>query len=171
MKKDLHYILLCIVMLLLQTVINNHVYTNPLVFICFIPLLIIQMPLLLRPYVALPAAFTIGLLADILSGGVIGLNAGAAVLATTFRRPLFYLCFSKGTILRDTMPAVKEVGFYNYSLYAFLVILIYFLFYVFFDGFSAAQWKVMAIRLGANSLINLVLIMIISISFFNTDKR
>ncbi|MBQ5401675.1 MAG: hypothetical protein IIU16_02040, partial [Bacteroidales bacterium] len=90
MPTYLRQIIIYAVVILLQVIINNYVNLGPMIYICLIPLLIIYLPLDQKPYLSLIIAFGLGLIIDILSDGVLGLNAGAATLIALVYRPLFY---------------------------------------------------------------------------------
>ena len=82
-------ILFFILVFLLQLVISDYLNLGPWVCLTLVPFLILHIPLSRNPHWVMLAAFGIGLGLDILSAGVPGMNAFAAVL-TAAPRKFFY---------------------------------------------------------------------------------
>ena len=146
---------------------NNHVYLGPLVYICIIPLLVMYLPLDQKPYVSLAIAFGLGLAIDLLSDGVLGLNAGAATLVALVSKPIFYPIFQKNNYSKKFIPPVRESNFWHHVLYLLIIIAIYFLFYIAFDGLGRTSVLISIARLFANIAVNLALAIAIDVTLFN----
>ena len=82
-------ILFFVLVFLLQVILTDYLHLGPFVYLCLIPFLILHIPFSRRPQVVLLAAFGMGLALDLLSDGVAGLNAAAAVAAAASRQLLY----------------------------------------------------------------------------------
>ena len=99
-----------ILVFLLQLIVSNYVHLGPYVFICFIPLLTVLMPLNWRPASVMLAAFGLGLLLDLLSDGVPGLNAGAAVFCAALRKPFYRILVNSDRQDKTIRISRKSIG-------------------------------------------------------------
>ncbi len=169
MKDLLKRILLYVMILIIQIIINDFANLGPYLYICCIPLLVIYLPIEQKTAVSLLLAFGLGLLIDILSDGIIGLNAGSAVFLCMCRKPLFKLVFSRDNPDKRSLPTIRESPD-KYIKYVSLSVFIYFLFYILFDGFDIQQWLFSLIRLILSCIINVIIISLVCYSFLNERK-
>jgi hypothetical protein len=169
MPTYLRQIIIYAVVILLQIIINNYVYLGPMVYICLIPLLVMYLPLDQKPYISLIIAFGLGLIIDILSDGVLGLNAGAATLLALVYKPLFYPVFQKNNYSKKFIPAIRESNIWHHVLYLLIIIAIYFLFYIAFDGLATTTLIVSLARYLVNVAVNLVLAVVVDVTLFNKN--
>lgn len=167
MPTYLRQIIIYAVVILLQVILNNYVNLGPMVYLCLIPLLIIYLPLDQKNYVSLIIAFGLGLIIDILSDGVLGLNAGAATLVALVYKPLFYPVFQKNNYSKKYIPPIRESDLWHHALYLLIILAIYFFFYIAFDGLAKTTLLVSAIRYLVNIAVNLVLALVIDLTLFN----
>ena len=163
----LRQIIIYAVVIFLQIILNNYVNLGPMIYICLIPLLVIYLPLDQKNYLSLILAFGMGLIIDILSDGVLGLNAGAATLVALVYKPLFYPIFQKNTYSKKYIPPVRESGIWYHTLYLLIILAIYFLFYIAFDGLAETTLLVSLVRYLVNILVNLALALMIDVTLFN----
>ena len=167
MPTYLRQIIIYAVVILLQVIINNYVNLGPIIYICLIPLLVIYLPLDQKPYLTLIIAFGLGLLIDILSDGVLGLNAGAATLIALVYRPLFYPVFQKNNYSKKYIPPVRESDIWHHILYLLIILAIYFLFYIIFDGLARTTLVTSLLRYLVNVAVNLAVATIVDLTLFN----
>ena len=167
MPVYLRQIIVYAVVILLQVIINNYVNLGPLVYICLIPLLIVYLPLDQKPYISLIIAFGLGLIIDILADGVLGLNAGAATLVALVYKPIFYPIFQKNNYSKKYIPPIRESGVWHHVLYMLIILAIYFLFYIAFDGLATTTVGVSLIRYLLNIAINLAVALVVDLTLFN----
>lgn len=71
--------------ILLQAILQGHVDFGPMVHFCLLPIVIGALPQTWKSWSAMAAAFAIGILTDLLAGGVTGINAAACVLLAALR--------------------------------------------------------------------------------------
>ena len=167
MPTYLRQIIIYAVVILLQVILNNYVNLGPMIYICLIPLLVIYLPLDQKNYISLIIAFGMGLVIDILSDGVLGLNAGAATLVALVYKPLFYPIFQKNNYSKKYILPIRESGLWQHALYLLIILASYFLFYIAFDGLAKTTLLVSLIRYLVNVLVNLALALVIDITLFN----
>lgn len=135
MKKPAD-IVYCILLFLLQLVLSDYVHLGPWICLCLLPLLILQIPLSRSPHVVMLIAFGLGLGLDILSDGVPGLNAFAAVLAAAPRKFFFRLLVNSDRQDKTEVPLLTEVGLIKYLKYLAVLCAIYMAAYVLVDCIS-----------------------------------
>jgi rod shape-determining protein MreD len=167
MPTLLRQIIIYAVVILIQVIMNNYVNLGPMVYICLVPLLVIYLPLDQKNYLTLFIAFGLGLLIDILSDGVLGLNAGAATLVALVYKPLFYPIFQKNNYSKKYILPIRESGLWHHVLYLLIILAIYFLFYIAFDGLAKTTLLVSLIRYLVNILVNLAIALAIDLTLFN----
>lgn len=129
-------IIYCILLFLLQLVISDYVHLGPWVTLCLLPLLILQIPRSRSPHVVMLIAFGLGLGLDILSDGVPGLNAFAAVLAAAPRKFFYRLLVNADRQDKTEVPLLRETGLLKYLKYLGVLTAIYLAAYTLVDCIS-----------------------------------
>ena len=130
---DIFYFVL---LFLLQLVISDYVHLGPWICLNLIPLLILLIPLSYRPHAVLLIAFGLGLGLDLLSDGVPGLNAFAAVLAAAPRKFFYRTLVNADRQDKTEVPLISEVGLGKYLKYLAVLAAIYLVAYVLVDCIS-----------------------------------
>ena len=129
-------IIYCILLFLLQLVISDYVHLGPWITLCLLPLLILQIPRSRSPHVVMLIAFGLGLGLDILSDGVPGLNAFAAVLAAAPRKFFYRLLVNADRQDKTEVPLLRESGLLKYLKYLGVLTAIYLAAYTLVDCIS-----------------------------------
>ncbi|MCF0172736.1 MAG: hypothetical protein HUJ91_03265 [Bacteroidales bacterium] len=160
------WIIYCVV-IFTQIIVNNYVNLGPMVYICLLPLLIAYLPLEQPAWLSMLEAFAMGLAVDLLSDGVMGLNAGAAVLTAVVARPLFYPIFNKNNYSKKFIPSMGESSLWVHLRYFGLILIVYFAFYISFDGLTARTFVTSLSRLAFDVLTSLAVILLVDWSLFN----
>ena len=155
------------VVIFIQIILNNYVNLGPMIYLCLIPLLIVYLPLDQKNYISMIIAFGLGLIIDILSDGVLGLNAGAATLVALVYKPIFYPVFQKNNYSKKYIPPIRESDIGHHALYLTIILAIYFLFYIAFDGLAKTTLVVSLVRYVTNIAVNLALALIVDFTLFN----
>jgi len=156
-------ILYCILVFLLQLVLSDYVHLGPYVFLCLIPFLILNIPLSRGPHVLLLTAFAIGLGLDILSDGVPGLNAFAAVLAAAPRK-FFYRRLVNGDRQDKTeIPVPGEVGVLKYLKYLSAVTAVYMAAYIALDCITFRPAEFILIKFAASTAASILLAFVLAL--------
>ena len=89
MRSGLWNIILFVLIFILQVLICNYVDFGAYIYICLIPLLVINIPMKLDIRLTMIIGFALGLLLDVFANGVLGLNAAAATMLAAFKGSLF----------------------------------------------------------------------------------
>ena len=121
---------------ILQLVLSDYVHLGPWVYVCLVPFLLIGIPLSRSPHVALLIAFAVGLGVDVLSDGVPGLNAFAAVLAVAPRKFFYRLLVNADRQDKTEVPLPREVGLGKYIKYLGVLTALYLAAYIGLDCIS-----------------------------------
>ena len=129
-------IIYCILLFLLQLVISDYVHLGPWISLCLLPLLILLIPLSRSQHVVMLIAFGLGLGLDILSDGVPGLNAFAAVLAAAPRKFFYRLLVNADRQDKTEVPLLRESGLLKYLKYLGVLTAIYLAAYTLVDCIS-----------------------------------
>lgn len=129
-------IIYCILLFLLQLVISDYVHLGPWITLCLLPLLILQIPRSRSPHVVMLIAFGLGLGLDILSDGVPGLNAFAAVLTAAPRKFFYHLLVNADRQDKTEVPLLRETGLLKYLKYLGVLTAIYLAAYTLVDCIS-----------------------------------
>jgi hypothetical protein len=129
-------ILFFALLFILQLVISDYVHLGPWVCLTLIPLLILSIPLSHSPHAVLLIAFALGLGLDVLSDGVPGLNAFAAVLAAAPRKFFYRILVNADRQDKTEVPKIREVGLMKYLRYLGILTAIYLLAYIVLDCVS-----------------------------------
>lgn len=129
-------IIYCFLLFLLQLVISDYVHLGPWITLCLLPLLILQIPRSRSPHMVMLIAFGLGLGLDILSDGVPGLNAFAAVLAAAPRKFFYRLLVNADRQDKTEVPLLRETGLLKYLKYLGVLTAIYLAAYTLVDCIS-----------------------------------
>mgnify|MGYP006916226459 CR=1 FL=1 len=148
MKKPAD-ILFFVLVFLLQLIIADYLHLGPWVCLTLVPFLILNIPFSRSPHAVLLAAFGMGLALDVLSAGVPGLNAFAAVLAAALRRFFYRKLVNSDRQDKTEVPLLPEVGLVKYLKYLGTLAALYLAAYTLVDcisfrplGFIAAKFLI-----------------------------
>ena len=125
-----------VLVFLLQLVLSDYVHLGPWMYLCLVPFLIGSLPLQRSPHATLLAAFAIGLLLDILSDGVPGLNAFAAVMAAAPRKFFYRTLVNADRQDRTAVLLIRDVDTLKYLKYLAALTATYMAAYLLLDCIS-----------------------------------
>lgn len=149
MKKSgfwLIYILLLIAQLLLSTYANF----TPYVMVTLLPVMVLCIPIRVGTTLAMLIAFASGLSIDLLSEGLLGLNALALVPVAFARNSIIRLIFGGELFAREEDFSVHRSGFAKVAVAVFLATLLFLAVYIWADSAGTRPLLFNAIRLGAS---------------------
>lgn len=169
MKGNLWNIILYCLIFILQILICNYVDIGAYVYICILPLIIINIPMKTNINVTMLASFGIGLLLDMFAGGVMGLNAAAATMLGAFRGPVFRNTVNKEHRFTIDVPSIRNIGLNNYSIYVTACLLIYLTTYTVLDCISLRPFLFILMRILISLVIDTFLVVIISNSIIDRE--
>lgn len=160
-------ILFFFLVFLFQVVLTDYLYTGPYLYICLIPFLIANIPFSRRPQFVLLAAFGMGLMLDLLSDGVAGLNAAAAVAAAASRKLFYRTLVNNDRQDKTEVPVPGLVGIDKYLKYMAALTAVYMTVYILFDCISFRPAAFILIKLAVSIVVNTALGLLLGRAFQN----
>ncbi len=129
-RRLIVYLLLLVVQVLLWNYLNLSQY----VLLCFLPAMILCLPVRLGTVPSMCIAFAIGLVVDFFAQGVLGLSSFALVPVALARRPIISLVYGGELFSRGEDPSVRRQGVFKMSLLLLLGTALFLLLYIWMDG-------------------------------------
>ena len=168
-ESGINRIVFSVLVFIVQLIICNYVHISPLVGIYLLPLIIFCLPLNWRPVSVMVISFGLGLLLDLLSGGLLGLNAGAAVFAAALRKFSYRVSVSRDRQDKTIFATPRTVGAVKF--YAFLSCgtVLYTAACVALDCITFRSGTFILAKFALSSLVSLAVSFIISFSFLNRE--
>lgn len=156
-------LLFFVLVFLLQLIIADYLHLGPWVSLTLIPFLIVSIPLSRSPHAVMLAAFGLGLGLDILSAGVLGLNAFAAVLAAAPRKFFYRTLVNADRQDKTEVPLPAETGLVKYIKYLTAVLAIYLAAYILLDCVSVRPPAFLAVKFAVSTVASLALSLLLVI--------
>ena len=169
MKKSgfwLIYIILLVAQLLLSTYANF----TPYVMVTMLPVMVLCMPIRMGTVLAMVIAFATGLSVDLLSEGLLGLNALALVPVAFARNSIIRLIFGGELFAREEDFSIHRNGFWKVLVAIVLSTALFLAVYIWADGASTRPLLFNAIRFGA-SLVASTLLSLLVVNLLAPDSR
>lgn len=169
MKKSgfwLIYILLLVAQLLLSTYANF----TPYVMVTLLPVMVLCMPIRMHTILAMVVAFASGLSVDLLSEGLLGLNALALVPVAFARNSIIKLIFGRELFAREEDFSAHRNGFGKVLVAIVLSVALFLAIYIWADGAGTRPLLFNAIRFGA-SLVASTLLSLLVVNLLAPDSR
>ena len=98
------------IMLVAQLLLTNYFHFTPYIMLSILPVMVLCIPLKISTIAAMLIAFVSGLAVDLLSEGLLGLNALALVPVALCRKEMIRLIFGEELISRGEDFSVKRSG-------------------------------------------------------------
>jgi len=169
MNSRISYIIFFVLAFLLQLAICDYLNLGPFIYVCLIPLLIIILPRQIHPNFVMLIAFGLGILLDIFSDGVLGMNAAAAILTAALKTPLYKMIVNGDRQDKTIFPSIHIVGFSVYLKYLAILIAIYLVTYVSIDCMGIRSLVFVLAKIAVSIVVNVALSLIISLSLLNRN--
>lgn len=147
----------------LQVIVGNHFDGWAWLHFCFIPLILIAIPPAWDVRLSMVLAFGLGLAADLATGGVPGVNAGASVILAAVKEPLFRALVSPDGQNPAWTPTVRSIGVWPYLKYALATYAVYLSVYVIFDGFTLTPVLFILAKILLSVVVNVSLAALLSL--------
>lgn len=152
---------------LIQLAISDYLNLGTRVYLCLIPLIIINVPFSKGPQVTMLMAFGIGIALDILSDGIIGLNAASAVLAAALRKPIYRSFVNADRQDKTEVPTIYGSGILKYIEFLASVTAVYLLTYILLDCAGFRPIGFIALKFIVSLVVDVAVALLISASFLN----
>lgn len=157
MNSKQHTAALIAMILIFQLVINNFINPGPYLFISLVPFAISLIPRRLHKNVTMAICFGLGLSIDILSRGVIGVNAAAATALAALREPFYKIFINRDRQDVEHNPGIHQSGFSKYLLYISAATLSYMLIYCYAESSGIGDIFFFLIQFLLSSLLSIIL--------------
>lgn len=159
-----------ILLLATQLLISNYFRFTPYIMLSILPVMVLCITTRLDTLWTMLIAFATGMTVDLLSEGLLGLNALALVPVAFFRNPIIQLIFGKEIFARKEDFTLRSSGFAQVGLALLLAQALFLVLYIWADGagmrpFSFNLYRFLA-SLGAGFLLSLL-----TLNVLVTDSR
>ncbi|MBQ6073399.1 MAG: rod shape-determining protein MreD [Bacteroidales bacterium] len=150
--NKLNEILFFVMVFILQLVISDYLHLGPWISLSLIPFFIVSISLQRSPQAVMLIAFGLGIGLDILSDGVVGLNAFAAVMAAAPRKFFYRLLVNSDRQDKTEILTPRDAGFAKYLRYLGIITAIYMAAYVLLDCVSFRPAGFMLLKFAASTV-------------------
>ena len=137
-------------LLLAQLLLSNYFHLTPYITLTLLPVMVLCIPLRIGTIGAMFIACLSALVVDILSEGVLGLNALALVPVACLRKSVVNLVFGSELFSRKEDFSVSRYGFAKVAMALFLALLLFLILYIWADGAGTRPLWFNALRLAAS---------------------
>ena len=145
------YVLLLVVQLLL----NRFLRVSPYVAVYILPMMVLCISIRVQTWAVMLIAFATGVAADLLSEGVVGLNAVALVPVALLRNIIVQAVFGTEVFARQEDFSSRRNGWGKVSLAATLALLLYLIMYIWVDAAGMRPFGYNLLRLVCSLAVSL----------------
>lgn len=159
-----------LLLLIAQLLLSNYAVFTPYVTLSILPVMVLCMPIRVGTVAAMLIACASGLTVDLLSEGLLGLNALALVPVAFFRYSVIRLVFGGELFAREEDFSVRRSGFGKVALALLIMQALFLLVYVWADGAGVRPLWFQAARVGASWLAGF-LVSLPALALLSPDSR
>ena len=156
-KTVIHLVVLALVLLLAQVVCSKVMLLGVAMPIVFIYVLL-RLPVSLHLNWVFTIAFVLGVVVDVFNDTP-GMNALSCVLTAALRYHVFMAYAPRDIQQEGLLPSMVTIGVAAYVKYAFTLVLFYAIVLFLTQAFTLRDWLLTAERVGASTLVSVVLIL------------
>lgn len=160
-STTLQIYLIAFILILAQGITDSFVDISRYVLISFLPFIILRMPYRSSTPAVLLACFATGLIADILGGGIIGINSASLTFAGLLRGTIVKSVVGKDVMEKEKRPSVLVTGQISFLIYSVLFIALYELCYIFLDSMGSASFLFNLTRFAISVPVNTAISMLL----------
>lgn len=146
-----------LLLLLAQLLLSNFFNLTPYLMLAILPVMVLCIPIRVGPVGAMLIAFATGLVTDLLSEGLLGLNAFALVPVAALRFPIIKLVFGTELFARGEDFSPRRNGLWKTVLATTLSQAVFTLLYVWADGAASQPFWFDAARFGISLVAGTIL--------------
>ena len=139
-----------VLLLLAQLLLSNYFNVSTYLMVTILPVMVLCIPTRVAPSLAMVIAFATGMVVDLLSEGLLGLNAFALVPVAFLRDPFIRLIFGEEIFARGEDFCPKRHGFGKAAAVTFMAVAVFVLLYVWADGAATRPFWFDAARFAAS---------------------
>ena len=159
-----------LLMLAAQLLLSNYVNLSPYVMVSILPVMVLCIPIRVHPAVAMILAFLSGLVVDLFTEGVLGLNSFALVAVAGLRNPVIRLIFGDELFARKEDFSIRRSSFGKVAAALLIVQLVFVVLYVWADGAATRPGWFNFARMGASTLAGFLL-SLLTVNVLAPDTR
>ena len=167
-KSEFWFIYLLLI--IAQLLFANYLRISPYLMLSILPVMVLCIPIRLGTAGAMFLAFATGLVIDLLSEGMLGLNAIALVPVAYCRNGIIRLVFGTEVFAREEDFSVQKNGFGKVFQALLIAQVIFLVIYIWVDGAGMRPFSFNAIRF-AVSLVAGILISLPTLGLLAPDSR
>lgn len=149
MRKSGFYLVYAL-LLIVQMVISNYFHLTPYVMLSILPVMVLCLPIRIPPVGTMVIAFVTGLLVDLLSEGLLGINALALVPVAFARNGILRMIFGGELFARNEDFSASRNGFGKVAVAILIAQAIFLAVYVWADSAGTRPGWFNALRFGAS---------------------
>ncbi len=156
--------LVYVLLLVAQLVLCNYANFTPYVCVTILPVMVLFLPIRVKPVGAMLIAFATGLCVDFLSDGLLGVNAIALIPVAFLRNYIIELVFGRELFIRREDFSVRLHGFSKVFVSTLIVTAIFLAIYVWVEAAGARSFQFNLLRF----IYSLAASMVVSILCFQS---
>jgi len=152
--RPIRFWLLFALMVISQAILYNYTPANPYVMISILPVIILLIPIKYVTQLLLLIAFGVGLFADLMADGLLGLNIFALVPVAFLRNNIISLYFGEEMFARKKNISFARNGVTKISFAILTSQAIFLIIYIFADVVGSRSFLFCVIRFFASLLVS-----------------
>ncbi len=169
--NNIRYYIFAIVLVIVQLLVGEYVNIWPMLYIAVYVAFLIVAPYNRNFYLNIFTAFFLGMLIDLIHGGVYGLNAAAATAVAFFRNPVMKIMLSKVSLEKITEIQEQAISSAKFIQLASVCYSIFFIIYMFLDGWGYYSFIYTLLRFAVNVIANSLIAFVVWKTLFNKILR
>ncbi len=154
MTKPNHFLLISVLIVLLQSVLDNYISWGTPIYLMLTPIVACLMPNRIRGIPLLLGAFFLGLVTDLLGNGILGMGASAMTAMVLVRYPLIRAFTNENSMEKYTYPSPISMGIGRFIAYLLILYVIFLSVYVGWDCAGIVPTSVALGRIAVGTLLN-----------------
>jgi rod shape-determining protein MreD len=167
MNIDFKKILYVMALVIIQCLLDNFVDLSVYIRIVILPYIILILPYRYNTIPTMLLAFIIGLAVDVLTTGVLGLNAGALTSVAFIRQKLLHMILDERNMKRHDSPDYKVMGLGKSLFYIAFPSIVYFTIYILLDNYGFHPYHITIPKI----IIGAVICTAIGLILFKNQKK
>lgn len=161
MKKPVFW-LIYVLLVIVQLLLTHFLRVSPYFTLCLLPMLVLCIPIRVNTVGAMLIAFVTGLIVDLISEGVLGLNTLALVPVGLLRDSIIRLIFGTEVFARKEDFSARRNGLGKVALAALIAEALFFILFIWVDGAGTRPFGFNLLRLVCSLGGSMVLAMLAS---------
>ena len=163
----LKFLLVGVIFIVVQIMLDEFVNNWYMIYLAIFPLFILTLPITMSVSSYMLISFIIGMGIDILSGGLLGINAASGVVIAFIRKPILKMIFPPALLESINIITLDSVKTKSFILLTFITNLIFFTVYLSLDTMWGIPIYLLFYWIIINVFINIIFSFFIELFFVN----